>query len=266
MTFDAIARVTPFVGVTGPSGRFVFATDDRDIARGAFASRGFDEQKMAEALDIVRAEGFDVRGSTILDIGANVGVTTVPALTRFGFGASVALEPEPQNFTLLLANVALNGLSDHVRALNIAATDAPGSLTLELSGANHGDHRIRQSVTPGELGEQHRRTVEIAADRLDAVDLSGLPSVGLIWCDTQGHEGHVFEGLGDSLMEVPAVLEFWPYGLRRAGGLEALCRVIETRYTRVFDLERSAWFAADQVSAIASTYTGTDFTDLVAIP
>lgn len=264
--FDAFRRLTPFIGVTGTSGRFIVATDDLGIGRKVYAGHGYGEDKMVEAIDVLRGEGFNLTGSTILDVGANIGVTTVPALTRLGFGASLALEPDPQNYALLQANIALNGLADRVRALNVAATNQPGTLTLELSGDNHGDHRIRLTSAPGELREESWSTVAVAAVRLDTIDTGELPPIGLIWTDTQGHDAHVLDGLGHTLSDVPAVIEFWPYGLRRADGLELFYRVLADRYTRVYDLGRHEWCGAADLAAREALYPHREFTDLVAIP
>ncbi len=67
-----------------------------------------------------------------------------------------------------------------------------------------------------------------------------IDRVGLAWIDVQGHEGHVLAG-ATSLLErpIPAVTEFWPEALRRAGGLDRFRALVAGRYSEVVDLRRS---------------------------
>ena len=43
-------------------------------------------------------------------------------------------------------------------------------------------------------------------------------SIGLIWVDIQGHEGHLLAGAKNTVgKKIPMVCEFWPYAMQRAG-------------------------------------------------
>src|SRR5262245_2250230 len=44
-----------------------------------------------------------VGGGLLVDVGANIGTTTIPAVTTCGFEAAVAIEPDPDNARLLRA-------------------------------------------------------------------------------------------------------------------------------------------------------------------
>ena len=54
------------------------------------------------------------RGRSFVDVGANIGTTTIPALLSHGFETAVAIEPEPENVRVLRMNVLLNDLEDRV--------------------------------------------------------------------------------------------------------------------------------------------------------
>jgi FkbM family methyltransferase len=60
-------------------------------------------------------------GSVLFDVGANVGMYALYAAAR---GLRVyAFEPESQNFAILNANIALNGLQDRITAYPICLSD-----------------------------------------------------------------------------------------------------------------------------------------------
>jgi hypothetical protein len=82
--------------------------------------------------------------------------------------------------------------------------------------------------------------VSVRAARLDSLIGSGevsLDGLALVWLDAQGHEAQILEGAA-SLLDagVPIAIEYWPYGLRRAGGLERLHALIAERMEHVIDL------------------------------
>ena len=164
---------------------------------------------------------------TIVDIGANNGVITVGALHTGELEKAIAVEPDPQNFSLLQRNVDQNGLRDRVVCLPYAVSDKKGELLFELSDTNLGDHRVRTTSDLASLGpeldhESERRVIVIQSERLDTL-LSTLPAtmthgISLMWVDVQGYEGHVFLGARDLLSRgIPVNAEIWPYGIRRVG-------------------------------------------------
>ncbi len=73
-------------------------------------------------------------GGVALDVGAQVGLWTVPLASRaHSIGARVvAFEPVPQNFDFLERNIALNGLGAVVRLHNLALGDCQDSTEIAL--------------------------------------------------------------------------------------------------------------------------------------
>ena len=63
------------------------------------------------------------RGREVLEIGANIGTTTVPLVTVLGAAHGHAFEPIPRNLELLERNVAGNGLGDRVTIHAAAVSD-----------------------------------------------------------------------------------------------------------------------------------------------
>jgi FkbM family methyltransferase len=164
----------------------------------------------------------------------------VAFLTRYGAATVIAVEPDPRNFDLLRLNVTANGLTDRTVTLQLALTDHDGAAKLELSDENIGDHRIRVAESHGGGREARRRAIEVPAARLDTLVERGQISIedtGIAWIDTQGHEAHVLAGAHTLLTsDVPMVIEYWPYGLRRAAGLELLHEIVAEHFAHVIDL------------------------------
>jgi FkbM family methyltransferase len=160
---------------------------------------------------------FDAKpGGRYLDIGANIGLTTVPIASR---GVeTLAFEPEPNNYRYLCQNVARNGVQDRVRVMNVALNNRAGVVSFELSPSNHGDNRIRtQDTGPSLLGESQWQVIEVECCRGDDLDLATDRPLA-IKVDTQGAEPFVLEGARNTFACADlAILEFSPYWLARMG-------------------------------------------------
>jgi FkbM family methyltransferase len=153
---------------------------------------------------------------TFIDVGANLGLVTVPVLAR-SRARAIAFEPEPRNHGWLVANAARHGLTERIE-LHAAALDAgDGTVELELSADNSGDHRIA-AADAATTGSPNAR-VAVRALRLDDV-LAGrrLERPCVMKLDTQGAEARVLRGARQSLAQVDyLIVEYYPLGLRRLG-------------------------------------------------
>jgi FkbM family methyltransferase len=200
------------VGVEGDLGYFQGSARDQAV-QGQYMR----ERTWAPELQAVFARVLE-RGGTLVDVGANIGLTTVPVAKRQGVRC-YAFEPDPDNYRYLISNIAANGVTT-AKAFNIAVMPHEGALQLERSTSNMGDHRIRlDAVSPGKYDEHRRATVEVQGRRLDRV-MEGeiLTSPIVLKVDTQGAEVQVLRSASAFLPRVDyAILEFWPYGLRRMG-------------------------------------------------
>jgi FkbM family methyltransferase len=234
--YERLGRLTP-IGASRGAPRLLFDTSDVEIGPRVWREAGYEEDAMAWILDHL---GHPQRGRTVVDVGANIGTTTVPMLTRFGAAYVEAFEPAPDNARLLRCNLILNDLEDRVTFHPVAVSDAAASVTLELCAWNTGDHRVQAVDTGWELyGESDRRSVRVEAVRLDDHLRSQPGDVALVWVDTQGHEAHVLAGASKLLGAVPWVIEYWPYGLTRAAGLDRLHRLVAERFSTAVDVRRS---------------------------
>jgi FkbM family methyltransferase len=234
---EAAAVFTPLVAVQTRSGLFIVPTSGESIGRTLFVKRARGEMRTLKlAMKALKRLGINARG-TFVDVGANIGTTSITALTRHGFARAVAVEPAPENLRLLRANAALNGLEDRLVVMGLALSDSDGEADLVLNEANSGDHRI---------GHLELEAHPVAADaptervRLTTLDRLQIADPGLLWVDAQGHEGHILAGAGELLATgVPAVVELWPQALAAAGGLDRYLAAATEHYTDVLDLDRA---------------------------
>jgi FkbM family methyltransferase len=153
---------------------------------------------------------------TFLDIGANIGLVSIPLAERRRVRC-LAFEPEPRNFHWLERNIALHEVGSLFTTFNLALHSEQTRLCFELSASNFGDHRAR-GAGGAEAGTE-RTLIEVPAGRLDdLVRAEDLPRPIAAKLDTQGAELQVLRGAERSLPHIDHLIcEFWPHGLRRMG-------------------------------------------------
>lgn len=219
-TLRAAARLSlPSIAVTGSLGTFAGNPSDTVILRRYALAGTWAPRLQSSVFDRV----FHEHQGTLIDVGANIGLTCIPAVGRHAGVRSIAIEADPGNFKLLLNNIDLNSARDRVEALNLAAHSCFSTLDFELSNTNFGDHRIRLGDQPALVqalqNEDQRHTITVNAAPLDAViDIEKLVHPVVMKVDTQGAEPLVFEGARRLLGHIDClVVEFSPYTLARAG-------------------------------------------------
>jgi FkbM family methyltransferase len=281
--FRVARRFTPTIAARSPEGTLFVNTSDRFVARSLFVRGSFEDATMATVFDLLTSQdglGVDLRTSTMVEVGANIGSTTLLAIRRHGVRDVIAFEPHAGNAALLRHNLLANGLSDRVVVREVALSDRDGTRPLLLSDENSGDHRVVAGTAdgvPAAFGEAERRSIDVAVRTWDSIVGGGeidLDEVGLVWMDVQGHEAHVLAGAETLLRsKIPVVLEYWPYGLRRAGGLDRLADIIGRHYETFVDLvslhpdRPPSVMPADALRSLAPRYSRPDqHTDLLLIP
>jgi FkbM family methyltransferase len=220
-------------------------------------------------------------GGTFLDIGANIGLFTIPVACGPGVSSVIAFEPDPVNFRNLIFNIGANGASAKVTTHNLALFDKKTTLSFELSPENFGDHRVRsesESHSTNSYGEADRRTISVSAERLDACvpALTEIARPLFIKMDVQGAEPAVYGG-GASVFAAADVLivEFWPYGIRRLGGNpQAFLAELSANFAFMASIEEGGSVSRDKFQPTAQAVmaldaltqsAGVDHIDLVLV-
>lgn len=250
----------PYLGVEADGSRFVVATRDRHMGRHLFIKQARPEFRvLGRAVTTVEAlTGEDaIAGRLFVDVGANIGTSTVSALRSHRFGSAVCCEPEEENFRLLRANLALNDLDGRTEPLRVGVSDRIGRSNLVVTGGPAGKSRVvldRRRIEDKKGGRAARRledpTVElpemtvaqvelVTLDRLARSGVIDRERLGMVWIDAEGHEGHILQG-ASTLADrgVPIVFEFHPAGLDAEGSRGMTHEVAEQCYTHFVDVRR----------------------------
>lgn len=271
---------SPSIAVDKGGDWYFVSTSDWGLSHVTFGEGSYEEDVMSFAIQLT-GELTDrpalLEGRTFIDIGANIGTSTIPALRSFGASDAYAFEPNPETYRLLRCNLVANDLDLRVHPFCVALSDLPGDGVLEMAPDDWGDHRVRVNgdVPDGPYRESQRKTITVQLTTFDILVQTvpiDLDQVGLVWMDVQGHERRVLTG-ASSLLErdIPVVMEYWPYGLRRTGDLDAIHDLIERHYGRVVDVRASissgdaCVIPTDQLDKLLSRYADRDYTDLVLL-
>jgi FkbM family methyltransferase len=245
--FDGADRYTPYLATVAGGALFLVKTEDKHIGRSLFSKRGRGELavlgRAAAAIEGLLGSNA-IAHRSFVDVGANIGTTTIPALLSHGFDTAVAIEPEPENVRLLRLNVLLNDLEDRVTVLPIAASNEVGWSELVVNRSRGGKHWI--ATDSSKLGRKQR--IEDAVLKVETVTLDQLVETGLIepertglvWMDAEAHEGHILEGASSLLARgTPLVVEWNPVILDRVGDRGKLERAVASEYTHFAGMHRN---------------------------
>ncbi len=174
-------------------------------------------------------------GTAMLDIGANIGTTSIPRVVLGDFSYIYAAEPDPANYACLVDNVTSNGLQGFVMPDRVAigATDGEAVLRRKTQIGTH--HLTATASRPTDIAVQ-ARTLDSWPAQL-GVDLAAVTFVKV---DTQGWESHVLRGARQLLARrhIAWQIEFSPRLLKQAGSSSSdLLEQVEAHFTHFIDLD-----------------------------
>lgn len=129
------------------------------------------------------------KGMKAIDIGANIGISSVAIATRIGrTGTLYSFEPLPQFFDTLNKNISSNGL-ENVEAYEIAVTDQTGRVPFYEKG-----------LSSGIVFEEGAEKSEVSTTTIDRfVKEKNIVRVDLINMDCEGSELLVLKGAKETL-------------------------------------------------------------------
>ena len=190
--------------------------------------------------EVIEHECYDIPADkppeTILDLGANIGLSTIYFARRFPNARIACVEPVPGNIAVLRENLALNDIPAAVFPAAVHVRD--GTVKMALSKRDYG-HAVADDGDDGALAwpEVSALTVSSILAQL------GWDRVGLLKLDVEGHETALLSEACDWLRRVDAIcLEY-----HVDGGADHLATVAK-RYNFLppRELPNKLWFLSRQ--------------------
>jgi FkbM family methyltransferase len=175
-------------------------------------------------------------GTTVFDVGANLGLMAIPILRSCDSCRVVSFEPSPNSLGFLRQTMRDGSWGDRWLLVDKALSDRSGEL--EFCIGRPEDALFEGLRSADRIHHAHAITVKTST--LDAEwDSLGRPPVSAVKIDVEGAEKLVLDGAGNLLeAQRPAVVLEWhePY-LRRFGvPPAALLGVAETYRYRIFTI------------------------------
>ena len=201
-----VPRIGAVVGSAHGDYGFIRSTSSDSVLLPVYAKTG----TWAKVTNDILIDLFAGRGGTYFDIGANIGLTTIP-VAQNPLVKCRAFEPEPVNFANLGDNVRRNAKHGNVEIHQVAIVDHRGSVALGINENHMGDHRVDFN------GGDERHMVNVPAARLDDFYDRILGPLA-VKIDTQGAEPLVVASGPMTLAKADLIImEFWPHGMREIG-------------------------------------------------
>jgi len=221
-----LSHIPGVITKTGTIDAYIaYPGSDRMQLNFALHGKPFQLDDLLECLHFLSAKALiSSEKNCFLDIGANIGSTSIYAIKSKYFTQAICLEPAQINYQFLIWNSQINSLQDKIQCLKYGITNVVGEQELICSPTNCGDFRLNVAenhATNNDLFAETTFTSEKAdfttLDYLLANKIINTDNIGVIWVDCQGSEGLVFAGGNNFFQQlsVPIYTEFWPYGLKR---------------------------------------------------
>ena len=170
------------------------------ISQKLFIDESFDFRVLKKAKKLLGKENSK---STLINVGAHIGSSCIPAIKKNYFKNLIAFEPSKMNFRLLKANIFLNEIDGRAKVYNLALSNKKANLHLGMFNNNTGDYRI--------VKNQQKNTEIIKSDILDNYTYNLNKNNSLVFMDAQGHEIEIFMGAKKTIRKkIPFIFEFTP--------------------------------------------------------
>ena len=125
-------------------------------------------------------------GDTCIDLGSNIGYTTLYMCQRVGASGKVyAIEPDPWNVDMLTANIKQNNFEDRTEIFPIAISDTSGDIQFWQSE--------KSNLSSVQKTKHSNKSINVKCESLNTF-LENRQYPNFIKMDIEGHEVQVFEG------------------------------------------------------------------------
>jgi FkbM family methyltransferase len=156
-----------------------------------------------ERLQIKTMMSLQLKGATVLDIGANKGIYCFWMMRAVGpSGSVIAFEPQPEMRDSIERQKSRFDWRN-LRVMNVALSNSDGSMNLSRQKVGDGSASL-------ELARRRSTdaTLDVQVTRLDAITEETFSNLKFVKCDVEGHELNVFLGGEQTLRRHRPVVQF----------------------------------------------------------
>jgi FkbM family methyltransferase len=193
-----------------PHGETVDLRYREDLGTLVLFHGGYEDREIAELCKYIP------EGGTVLDVGANIGLSAIEFARSAGAGGKViAFEPHPDTAARLRANLERNGIGN-VEIIQSAVGAAAGTVTFNESA----DATLSSaSLVPRNLV----RSFEVPLTTVDiAWAAAGKPKISALKIDVEGGELAVLQGASELLAREHPVILLEAWGANQLDPIQAL--------------------------------------------
>jgi FkbM family methyltransferase len=153
------------------------------------AFKNFLKDNPHERGEVKFLESIAEEGMNVIDIGANIGITSVAVAKKIGRrGRLYSFEPVPEYFDILKKNISLNRL-ENVEAYELAVTNRAGKVNF-----------YQKRLSSGIVFEEGAEKFEVSTTNVDKFIIEEkIEKIDLINMDCEGSELLVFKGAKKTL-------------------------------------------------------------------
>jgi len=191
----------------GFAGRFSYYGTTVHFPPGAPLFREICERGSFEPAVIARLEHLAAEGTTVFDVGANIGLMAIPVLRRRATCRVVSFEPSPNSLPYLQRTARGAGFGERWLVVGKAVAAAVGAL--DFAVGHPSDALFEGLGSAGRIADA--RIIQVPATTVDEEWAAlGRPPVSVLKIDVEGAEGLVLEG-ARRMVEAcrPAILLEW---------------------------------------------------------
>lgn len=191
---------------------YVYKLKDIYIPRKMFLSRKTFSKEEIDLFFELSAKYYKQQETGIfLDLGANIGTTSVYVAKKYPNLQVLAFEPESENYKLLCINKIINDCNNLVTE-NKGLSNEIKSETMVVCDSNRGANYVlssQEGVTEIVEGTDIKKIDVITLDSYFADHNINVQNISYIWIDTEGFEAFVIDGMMSVLMNrrIPMFVE-----------------------------------------------------------
>lgn len=186
-------------------------------------------------------EYYNNQKGCFLDVGANIGTTSIQAIEYPNVTECIAFEPSSDNYSLLMSNIYLNKLQNKISGYNYAVGDKKGINKLLLSPNCSGDNRLRKF---DDADNQQKIDISTNYEEVETIALDEFlkekhQDIKFVWIDVQGYEYYVLKGAQELIKrsDIAIQIEYQPSRLLETNSLDLLNEFLINNFKHFIDMD-----------------------------